>query len=86
MSLIIVSDMSETIARELLARFNRGVTFLDGEGGYSKQPKRVILTVTTISEVPKIKEMIFASDPKAFVVINNTFEVLGQRFGALKVY
>jgi uncharacterized membrane-anchored protein YitT (DUF2179 family) len=86
MALIIVSDHSAIIARELLDSFNRGVTFLDGEGGYSKSPKRVILTVTTVTEVPKIKEMIFANDPKAFVVINNTFEVLGQRHGALKVY
>lgn len=86
MALIIVSDMSDIIARELLGEFNRGVTFLDGEGGFSRKAKRVILTVTTVTEVPKIKEMIFANDPKAFVVINNTFEVLGQRHGALKVY
>jgi uncharacterized membrane-anchored protein YitT (DUF2179 family) len=86
MALIIVSDMSDTIARELLNNFKRGVTFLDGQGGFSQRPKRVILTVTTVTEVPKIKEMIFANDPKAFVVINNTFEVLGNRYGALKVY
>jgi uncharacterized membrane-anchored protein YitT (DUF2179 family) len=86
MALIIVSDKSDIIARELLGKFNRGVTFLNGEGGFSKCPKRVILAVTTVTEVPKIKEMIFAADPKAFVVINNTFEVLGQRHGAIKVY
>ena len=86
MALIIVSDKSDIIARELLGKFNRGVTFLNGEGGFSKRPKRVILAVTTVTEVPKIKEMIFATDPKAFVVINNTFEVLGQRHGAIKVY
>jgi uncharacterized membrane-anchored protein YitT (DUF2179 family) len=86
MALIIVSDESDIIARELLGKFNRGVTFLNGEGGFSKRPKRVILAVTTVTEVPKIKEMIFATDPKAFVVINNTFEVLGQRHGAIKVY
>jgi uncharacterized membrane-anchored protein YitT (DUF2179 family) len=86
MSLIIVSDNADIIARELLSNFNRGVTFLDGEGGFSKRPKRVILTITTVTEVPKIKEMIYTNDPKAFVVINNTFEVLGQRHGALKIY
>lgn len=86
MTLLIVSDMSDIIARELLGNFNRGVTFLNGEGGYSKRSKRVILTVATVTEVPKIKEIIFAKDPRAFVVINNTFEVLGNRHGALKVY
>jgi uncharacterized membrane-anchored protein YitT (DUF2179 family) len=86
MTLIIVSDKSDAIARALLSNFNRGVTFLNGEGGFSNRPKRVILTVTTVTEVPKIKETIFAHDPKAFVVINNTFEVLGNRHGAVKVY
>jgi uncharacterized membrane-anchored protein YitT (DUF2179 family) len=86
MALIIVSDMPDIIARELLGNFKRGVTFLDGQGGFSKKSKRVILTVTTVSEVPKIKEMIFSNDPNAFVVINNTFEVLGNRYGAMKVY
>ena len=86
MALMIVSDMPDIIARELLGNFKRGVTFLDGQGGFSKKSKRVILTVTTVSEVPKIKEMIFSNDPNAFVVINNTFEVLGNRYGALKVY
>jgi uncharacterized membrane-anchored protein YitT (DUF2179 family) len=86
MALIIVSDKSDIIARELLGKFNRGVTFLNGEGGFSKSPKRVILAVTIVTEVPKINEMIFATDPKAFVVINNTFEVLGHRYGAVKAY
>jgi uncharacterized membrane-anchored protein YitT (DUF2179 family) len=86
MALIIVSDVSDIISRELLRNFNRGVTILNGEGGFSKRSKRVILTVTTVTEVPKIKEMIFSNDPNAFVVINNTFEVLGNRYGALKVY
>lgn len=86
MTLIIVSDRSDAIARELLSNFNRGVTFLNGEGGFSSRPKRVILSVTTVTEVPKIKETIFAHDPEAFVVINNTFEVLGNRHGAAKVY
>lgn len=86
MALIVVSDMSGRIAQDILTRFNKGVTYLDGEGAFSRKPKRVILTVTTLTEVPKIKEMIFAHDPQAFVVINNTFEVLGQRHGALKIY
>lgn len=85
-SVLVVSDRSEVIAEEILGRLNRGVTFLDGEGAFSHHPKRVILTITTIMELPKFKEMIFQQDPNAFVVVNSTLEVLGQRHGRLKVY
>lgn len=86
MALIVVSDSAEPIAREILQSFNRGVTFLDGQGGFSHRPKKVILSVTTLTELPKIKEMVFSHDPQAFVIINNTLEVLGQRHGRLRQY
>jgi hypothetical protein len=34
--------------------------------------------------VHRLKEVIFAIDPGAFVVINNTLEVLGKRHGTRK--
>ena len=86
LSLIVVSDRWEAIAELILKRFNRGVTFLDGEGAYSRMPKRVIFTITTRTELSRIKEMIFREDGNAFVVVNNTLEVLGQRHGSQRVY
>ena len=58
MAVMVVSDHSETIAAEIIERLNGGVTFLEGQGAFSKQAKRVILTVTTLTELPKLKEMI----------------------------
>lgn len=86
MSVMVVSDHSEEIAREIIERLNGGVTFLEGQGAFSKRSKRVILTVATLTEVPKLKGLIFQKDPHAFVMINNTLEVLGQRHGGLRVY
>jgi uncharacterized membrane-anchored protein YitT (DUF2179 family) len=86
MTVMVISDQSEPIARDVLERLNRGVTFLDGEGAYSRKPKRVILTVTTLTDLPKLKEMIFSHDANAFVVINNTLEVIGQRQCAPRFY
>ena len=85
-SVLIVSRHSHEIARYILDEVKRGVTFLKGEGAYSGEPQNVILTVTTLSEVPKLKTHIFRIDPNAFVVVNDTLEVLGQRHGRLKVY
>ena len=86
MSLIIISENAEAIAKAILQDFNRGITFLDGQGGFSNQPKKVILSVATLTELPKVKEMIFRYDSQAFVIINNTFEVLGQRHGRMRSY
>ncbi|MBT8340519.1 MAG: YitT family protein [Desulfatitalea sp.] len=85
-SVMIISKQWEAIADEILGRLNRGVTYLDGQGAYSSQPRKIILTITTVIELPKFKEMIFKQDPNAFVVVNNTLEVLGQRHGRMRVY
>jgi uncharacterized membrane-anchored protein YitT (DUF2179 family) len=45
-----------------------------------------IIAVTTLTELPKLKDVILGIDPGAFVVVNNTLEVLGKRHGSRKVY
>jgi uncharacterized membrane-anchored protein YitT (DUF2179 family) len=82
----IISDRSEEIADRIMKRVNRGVTLLQGRGAFSGREKEVILTITTMTELPQLKELIFAIDPDAFVVVNDTLEVLGNRHGRLKVY
>ena len=67
-----------------MTRVNRGATFLKGEGAYTGKEKAVVFTVAPVTEIPRIKESIFQIDPKAFVVINDTMEVLGNRHGAIK--
>lgn len=70
----------------IYSRVNRGVTLLKGQGGYTGRDKNVIFTVTTLTELPKTKQLIFKIDPEAFVVINDTVDVLGKRHGTRKVY
>ena len=85
-SVLIISEHSQTIAQHILEEIHRGVTFLKGEGAYTGKKREVIFTITTLTELPKIKELIFNIDPHAFVVVNDTLEVLGTRHGKLKVY
>ncbi|RJQ55687.1 MAG: YitT family protein [Desulfobacteraceae bacterium] len=85
-SLIVISDCSEGIAAAIMQRHNRGVTYLKGMGAYGKKEKNVIFTITGLVELPKLKETIFALDPDAFVVVNDTLEVFGKRHGKCKVY
>lgn len=85
-SIMIISDVAADIAAELLKHNGRGVTFLEGEGAYFHQKKKVILTITNLTDLPKMKELVLKCDPRAFVVINDTVEVIGARYGAPRVY
>lgn len=83
---LIITSKAQEVADFILHGIRRGVTFLKGSGGYSGEDRDVILTVTTLTELPKLKEAVFQRDPQAFVIINDTLEVLGKRHGRLKVY
>lgn len=76
----IISDESETISRKILEHMGRGVTLFEGKGAYTKDPKNILLCVTTRIEMSKLKNIIISIDPKAFVVVHNVHEVLGEGF------
>jgi uncharacterized membrane-anchored protein YitT (DUF2179 family) len=85
-SIMIISDHPERIAEDIMYRLHRGVTYLDGEGGYSRKPKKIVLTVSLLTEISKLKEIVLQNDPDAFIVVHNTMEVFGKRHRAIKVY
>jgi len=74
---IIVSDKGEEIAEIIMYRLGRGVTFLEGRGGFSKDDKPVLYAVVTRLEIAKLKTIIYEIDEKAFVTIQDVFEVMG---------
>lgn len=85
-ALLIVSRHSERIAHDILFRVNRGVTYLKGAGGYTGDSLDVIFTVTTLTELPRMKDIVFNMDPDAFMVVNETLEVFGKRHGTRRIY
>jgi uncharacterized membrane-anchored protein YitT (DUF2179 family) len=86
LSTMIISDKYKEITEEIFRQVKRGATFLQAKGAYTGSPKEVIFTITTLTELPKLKNVIFSIDPKAFVVVNSTLEVIGRRHGTRKVY
>ena len=78
-AVLIISDKSELISDTLLREKRHGATLLKGEGGFSHKRKNIILTVISLIELQKIKEIILELDPEAFIVVNDTLEVLGKR-------
>jgi len=84
--ILIVSDKPYLLAQEILKNLNRGATFLEGEGAYTHKSKRIIFSIVSLTELARMKDLIFEIDPQAFVVINDTLEVLGYRHGSKRVY
>lgn len=82
----IISDLNDRIAREIHTRFNRGVTFLNGSGAYTGKAKNVILTVVHNYQLKRLEEAALTIDPEAFIITENTFNVLGRGFSKRKVY
>ncbi|RNB84607.1 YitT family protein [Brevibacillus fluminis] len=79
-SVWIISDNPVEIGDALSARLGRGVTYLEGEGGYSGDVKKVIFCVITRIEEAKLKAVVEEIDPSAFLAIGNIHDVRGGRF------
>jgi uncharacterized membrane-anchored protein YitT (DUF2179 family) len=79
-AVFIISQNPEFIAEQVMKRLDRGVTFLHASGGWTHQNHRMIYTVINMSELGRLKELLFLHDPDAFVAISNTSEVIGKRF------
>ncbi len=79
-SVIIITDQGEKINERLLYELGRGVTWLEGHGGYTKETREVLLCVVTRQQTAQLKGIIHQVDPDAFVIIGNATEVHGEGF------
>ena len=77
---LIVSDQAEGIARDICDKLDRGATFLHGQGYYSRQEKNVVLTVVKKRQLAELKELVMERDEKAFVIVQEAHQVLGDGF------
>ncbi|WP_079914401.1 MULTISPECIES: YitT family protein [unclassified Paenibacillus] len=79
-SVWIISDNYKAIGDALLSRLGRGVTYLNGEGGFSGGEKKVIFCIITRLEEAKLKSIVEDHDQNAFLAIGNIHDVKGGRF------
>ena len=78
--LLIISDNYEKIAEMIDLKLDRGFTYLEARGGSKKTKRPVIYLVVSPREIPAVKELIAAEDPKAFVSVIEVHEALGEGF------
>ena len=71
-----VQEMGDRIMDEL----DRGVTYLDSKGGYSKTPGETLLCAVRRFEVYQIQAIIREVDRNAFVIVGDAGEIAGEGF------
>lgn len=79
-SVWIISDNSRQIGDAIMNRLGRGVTYINGEGAYSGDDKKVIFCVINRLEEAKLKEIVTENDDSAFLAVADIAEVRGGRF------
>ena len=79
--LYVISDESQQIAQLVMEKLQRGVTALKGSGMYSGKEKQVLMCVISRREAVALVKLIKEADERAFVIIADAREVMGEGFG-----
>lgn len=75
---------SEEKADRIRTRINneleRGTTFLNGMGGYSNKPKKIIYVTFHLRQTSRLRRIALAEDPEVFMVMHDVYDVIGYGF------
>ena len=77
---MIITKRPDHLAKAINDDLGRGVTFISGQGYYSKEDLKIIYCIVGRNEIVKMKEMIHRIDPQAFITITEAHEILGEGF------
>ena len=80
---MIVTNRPQQVTERILVDMERGVTQLQGRGGYTGAERTVLYVVISRSEVTRIKALVREADQEAFMVIGHAHEALGEGFRPL---
>lgn len=78
-ALIITKEYTQ-VAQQIGQKLQRGATLLHGEGAYSHQDTKVVLTAVKRRQLAELKELVTGIDPAAFIIVQEAHQVLGDGF------
>ena len=58
----------------------RGLTFIKGQGSYSRKDMNIGYCVVSRTEISKLKSLIYGIDPNAFLTITEVHDIMGEGF------
>jgi len=77
---IVVSENYQQITDEIMTELERGVSLVNGEGGFSHQERKMIYVVVAPRELYRLRQIIQRNDSRAFISVINVNEALGEGF------
>ncbi|MDP2182831.1 MAG: YitT family protein [Actinomycetota bacterium] len=81
----IISEHSDRIAEAINNDLGRGATAISARGVYSNQPREMIFTVVSRTEIDGLKAIVHAVDPTALLIISDVHEAIGEGFKEMGV-
>ena len=79
-NVFIISNRSKEIAEAIINRLGRGATYIDGEGAYIHETRKVIFCVVKLTQVARLKDLVSQLDPDAFMIVQDARDVMGRGF------
>lgn len=76
----IITDHVEAVLDVILVSIDRGATLFNAEGGYTQNPRKIIMTVLLTDQYAKLEKSVKEIDPEAFLIVSNATEVHGNGF------
>ena len=76
----VMSPKVRQIGERIMEEVERGVTYLDSQGGYSKEPGQTLLCVVRRFEVFQVQSIVKEVDKGAFVIVGDAGEITGEGF------
>lgn len=76
----IVTSKPQEICDYIIKELNHSSTVVDGQGAFSHQDKKVVLTAVRRGEAVRLRQKCKQIDPHSFMFITNTSEIIGKGF------
>ncbi|MGM0641671.1 MAG: YitT family protein [Thermotogota bacterium] len=84
--LTIISNQPDEIINYIFKNLDRGASVIKGQGAYSKKEKDFIYVAVNKRQKHEVIKNINKIDPYAFIIVQETSDVVGYGFGTLKNY
>ena len=80
---IIITNEEEKLKEDIVNDIKRGITILDGRGGYTDSSKSVLIVAVNKKQEVHMKKLIKNVDKNAFIIVSKAHEVFGEGFSPI---
>ena len=80
---IIITNEEEKLKEAIVNDIKRGITILDGRGGYTDSSKSVLIVAVNKKQEVHMKKLIKNVDKNAFIIVSKAHEVFGEGFSPI---